>query len=417
MYFTNSKPLGGRSKFRYWDFIVKEVYYENNKNNVSEIIDFETDQQELYKFPKDQKDYLYFNMQKINTDLQHFVKNMALVLRCGKTKISFAGLKDKRGVTSQRFCIYNPDVELMKKYNRNMVKLFNFRWSDEKLEIGSLIGNDFILTIRNIDHDEKKIKKIVTDFEKQIVVGIPNNFGEQRFGGPRDVTHEVGRLLIQEKTKDAVMLYLTKTYDREDEEVKKVREIISNGEFVEAIKQLPKRSFRYERAILHALIKNPNDFHNAWLQLPKNITYLFSHAYQSHLFNKYLELRIKKFGKHALDAQKGDVLDDEGNVMGPLFGYQFELATDKVGELEKEILKEENMTLADFRVNNFPQMSVSGARRKIKLDIHNFKFEESGKDEHFEDKNYAKISFWLEKGNYATTVLDELIKDAKIKTL
>ena len=412
MYFTNSEPINGKSKFRYWDFLVQEKYFENGNINLSKILDFETDQKDFFKDLKEDesyRDYLYFEMQKINTDVQNVIKTFSQILQIGKSKISYAGLKDKRGVTSQRMCIYKPNIDLLKKFDWKMVKIHSFRWSDERIGIGDLESNCFTIIIRQIDLD-KDLDKIMTDFKNQIKNGITNKFGSQRFGGIRNITHRVGKLIINGKIEEAIMLYLGETNDKEFEDIKKARALIRENKFKEALKAFPRKGFRYERAILDRLNKDPNDFVNAWLQLPKTITFLFSHAYQSYLFNKYIDLRIKMFGKDALEPQEGDVLDEEGFVLGPLFGYDFEFADGKIGDLEKQILKEDNITLEEFKVKYFPQMSVAGARRRIKLMVEDFKYLEKGKDEFSENKQYVKISFCLPKSSYATIVLDELMK-------
>ncbi len=412
MYFTNSEALGGKLKYRYWDFIVQEVYLENDEKKISELVDFETLQKEYTKIPdnKDNLDFLYFDMQKINQDLQNVIKSLALTMRCGKSRFGNAGLKDKRAVTSQRLSIYQPDLELLKKFGRSSIKLHNFRWHENKLDIGDLIGNKFIIIIRDVNKTDDEIKQIIDEFKTQVSNGIPNKFGEQRFGGIRDVTHEVGKLFVEGKTKEAVLHYLTKTVDAESEQVKEARQLVLDGKYKEALKKFPRDGYRYELAILDKLSKLENDFNGAWMQLPKAITYLFTHAYQSYLFNKYLDLRITEFGKKALDPQDGDILDEDGNVLGPLFGYDFKLAEGKIGELEKRILDEDSLTLDLFKIKNFPQMSVSGTRRAIKLNVYDLELIEISDDEFFENAKSVKLSFCLDKANYATTVLEELLK-------
>jgi len=414
MYFTNSKPLGGNLKQRYWDFLVNEMYSENGEQKTAQILSFDTLQEEYFKIPENTNNtnFLYCDMQKQNTDLQNVIKSLCLVMQCGKSRIGTAGLKDKRAVTCQRISIYQPNVELLKKFGSKMVKLHDFRWREAKVDIGDLIGNSFTIIIRDIDKEEKEIKEIIESFSKDLANGTPNKFGEQRFGGIRDVTHEVGRLFIEGKTKEAVLHYLTKTVDRESQEVKDARALVAEGKYKESLKKFPKLGYRYERAIIDKLAKTENDFTNAWSQLPKNISYLFTHAYQSYIFNKYLDLRIKTYGKESLKPQDGDILDESGNVLGQLFGYDSEFSKGKVGELEKQVLKDENVTLDMFNVKHFPQMSVSGTKRPISLQVYDFKLLEIIDDEFNPGKKCAKVSFWLDKSNYATTVLEELMKNA-----
>ncbi len=407
MYFTKSKPLNGKIKHRYTDFIVQEIALDGT---ICRILPEGISENTNIPGDPHNKQFLHCTMQKVNIDVQNAIKSIALNQKFGKTRISFSGLKDKRAVTCQRVAIFDPNLEQLKKFKYNQIKMFDFSWQNNKLEIGDLKGNGFTIIVREIDLEEQEIKTIITEFEKQIKNGVPNYFGEQRFGGIRQVTHLVGKLFFQNKTKEAVLLYLGKTNDREDQEVKEARELAAKEQYLEAFKKLKGNIFRYERAILNSLMKDPNDFVKAFQQLPKNLMILFPHAYQSFLFNKYLDLRQEKFGADFFKVQKGDKLDSEGNILGPLFGADFKFSEGIIGEIERQVLKDEGIELEQFTVNGFQQMSVQSSTRPIKLDIFDFKVLEIGNDEYNENKKYLKLSFNLIKNSYATVVLNELMK-------
>ena len=134
---------------------------------------------------------------------------------------------------------------------------------------------------------------------------------------------------------------------------------------------------------------------------------LFPHAYQSYLYNKYLDLRIKK---GLFNTKLEDDVIENNEIQGPLFGFEFVISNGKNGELQKQILASENISLEQFKVKNFPQMSVQGSYRNMLLKIDNLKLLEINDDEFFLGKNCLKISFSLTKNSYATTVLNELMK-------
>ena len=407
MYFTTTKPLKGTIKHRYTDFVVQELLLNGEKCRVlSEGISEEI----IIPENRDTKQYLHCTMQKVNIDVQNAIKSIALNQKFGKTRIGFAGLKDKRGVTCKRISIFEPNLEQLKKFKYNQIKLFDLLWDNNKIELGDLKGNAFTVIIRDIDLNESEIKDILDKFAKQILLGVPNYFGEQRFGGVRQVTHQVGKLFFQDKLKEAVLLYLGKTNEKENEDTKEARTLAANEKYLDAFKKFKGNEFRYERAILNSLIKEPNDFVKAFQQLPHNLMILFPHAYQSYLFNKYLDLRKEKLGKEFFKVQKGDKLDSEGNILGPIFGNDFKFSEGFSGEIEKQILKDEGFELSQFKVKRFQQMSVQGSSRLIKLDVLDFKLLEIGNDEFHEGKKLVKISFSLTKNSYATVVLNELMK-------
>jgi len=80
--------------------------------------------------------------------------------------------------------------------------------------------------------------------------------------------------------------------------------------------------------------------------------------------------------------------------------------------LKKNALEKEGMKLADFKVKSFPELSCSGTRKKIAVKPNELKLLSIEEDELNEGKLKISISFRLEKGNYATTILRELMKTA-----
>ena len=115
--------------------------------------------------------------------------------------------------------------------------------------MGDLKGNEFTIIIRDIDLP-KEIENIFNEFVLETRNGIPNYFGEQRFGGIRQVTHKVGKLIFEGKLKDAILLYLGQTHDKESDEIKEARELAKLERYNEALK-FKGKEFRYERAILN----------------------------------------------------------------------------------------------------------------------------------------------------------------------
>lgn len=404
MYFTKTKPLNGTMKHRYSDFIVQEVSFDNKlcRNLPEGVI-------EEINIPKnvENKQFLHFTLQKTNFDVQNVVKGLALNQKCGKNRIGFAGLKDKRGITSQRISIFEPNIEQLKKFKQNMIKLLDFYWYDNKIDLGDLNGNAFTIIIRDIDLSKDEIVNIFNEFVLEIKNGIPNYFGEQRFGGIRQVTHKVGKLIFEGKLKEAILLYLGQTHEKETDDIKAARELAKEEKYNESFKKFKGNEFRYERAILNSLIKEPNDFVKAFQQLPKNLMILFPHAYQSYLYNKYLDLRISK-GLFNTKLEDDVIIDNE--IQGPIFGFEYNITEGKNGELIKQVLLDEGIDLDFFKVKNFPQMSVQGSNRNISLQINDLQLLEIKEDEFFSEKRSLKISFSLTKNSYATTVLNELMK-------
>ncbi len=405
---TNCKGIGGQIKRRYTDFVVEEIQ-SDRVCKAKRFTEKGTHLQETVSVPKNsgKKEQLHLDLEKINKDTNFVIRKITRYLQCSKKRIGYAGMKDKRAVTCQRISIFKPDEERLAMFGSMGIQLRNPKWSNLRIELGMLKGNRFTITVRDIGLSEAEIKKRIKACFKEMQNGIANYFGRQRFGGIRQVTHLVGKEFIKGDFRKGVMLYLCHSVEREEEEVRNARlRLAETNDFAEASRLFPVK-FRYERAIIHHLCKYPNDFVGAFAKLPKQLRYLFTHAYQSFLFNKVIEERFRQ--GLGLKKVKGDILI-ENQLTGPLFGFESKFSEGKAGEIERKILLEEDIGLEQFRVKKMLELSSKGTRKSIVLFPKKMKLVSISQDEFFPGKRAATVSFELSKGNYATTVLAELMK-------
>ena len=71
-------------------------------------------------------------------------------------------------------------------------------------------------------------------------------------------------------------------------------------------------------------------------------------------------------------------------------------------------MEKEQVQFEDFRLKVLPECSCKGTRKEIIVIPENFKVLEIQKDEFNEGKLVCTLQFSLSKGNYATTVLQEI---------
>ena len=411
VYSTKSRGIGGRIKQRYSDFIVEEISEENTIAEVKRFLKEDAlNKATKIRVPENknsEKDQLLCELEKYNADVNFVMARLSRFLQVSKKRIGYAGLKDKRAITCQRITLFSPNRERMEAFESRTIDLRPLEWTEKRIEIGMLKGNRFTVTIRGIELEKKELEKTIKDFFKEADNGVANFFGEQRFGGIRKVTHLVGKEFVKGNFKEAVMLFLTFPSEREQEDIKNARKnLLETMDFSEASKEFPVK-YRPERALIHHLCRFPNDFVGAFRNLPKHMRYLFVHAFQSHLFNRILEERIKQ--GHGIKKIEGDVLEGKVPTI-QLFGFESKLSEGKAGEIEKKILEEENTKPEDFKVKAVPEVSSKGSRKPLVLVPEKMKLVEIGNDEFNENALFAKMSFVLSKGNYATTVLRELMK-------
>lgn len=419
LYSTKTLGIGGQIKRRYSDFVVEEIEFDNyvcevkwfNRNDFTAM----PETLAVAQTPDERTHtHLHLELEKINKDLNFAISLISRAMQSSRTRIGYAGLKDKRGITCQKISIFRPNLQLLERFHARGIVLRNPEWKTGRIEIGNLKGNRFTVIIRDISLEESELRKrIESCFVEMKENGVANYFGEQRFGGIREITHVVGKEFVKGNFEKAIMSYLTSTNEKEPEDIRTARENLAKSlDFAQATKDFP-IDYRYERAIIHHLCKNPKDFVGAFAKLAKPLRYLFTHAYQSYLFNRIINKRIES--GIGLKATKDDLLEN-GLPTAPLFGYESEFSKGKMGEIEKQILEEEGIKLEQFKITQMAELSVKGQKKEIVLFPENLKLLEIGKDEFYEGKLYAKISFDLSKGNYATTVLRELTKAEEITT-
>ncbi|ABV86516.1 tRNA pseudouridine(13) synthase TruD [Shewanella pealeana] len=95
-------------------------------------------------------------------------------------EVTYAGQKDKHAITEQWFGVRIPGKETpnWEQLNSEQITVLSSSRHSKKLRIGALAGNRFTLTLRNVSD----MSDVVARIEKIGEQGVPNYFGEQRFG-------------------------------------------------------------------------------------------------------------------------------------------------------------------------------------------------------------------------------------------
>ena len=103
--------------------------------------------------------------------------------------VGYAGLKDRHAVTRQRFSVHlpkrvAPDIEALQSGDPGSgpgqsLHVLDHAWHARKLPRGALAGNRFQLVLREVQGERAAIEARLQAIAAQ---GVPNYFGEQRFG-------------------------------------------------------------------------------------------------------------------------------------------------------------------------------------------------------------------------------------------
>jgi hypothetical protein len=115
-----------------------------------------------------------------NWETNRLVRQISRYLGISRNRISFAGTKDKRAITSQLMCFEAP-LEAVAAISMHQVRVENAYRSRKHITIGDLIGNSFQLKVRDCSLSDGKLSDAVqaTHLSLQAVAGFPNFFGVQ----------------------------------------------------------------------------------------------------------------------------------------------------------------------------------------------------------------------------------------------
>lgn len=398
-YITSTPGMGGEIKAEPEDFYVEEIA----EFNLS-----------------DEGDFLIIRVEKKNWDTLNFARVLSNALGISQKRISFAGTKDKRALTVQYFSIYGVKKEEIERVNLKDAKIEVIGYARRAIQLGDLLGNFFRIRVYGCRDGE-----IFQETRNELMEkGTPNFFGLQRFGSIRFITHEVGKLILQNNYEEAFWVYVAKPFEGENEEVRKIREILWETRDAKlGLRELPKY-LRYERNLLQKLREGKSE-EEALLSLPKNLKMMFVHAYQSYIFNRLLSERIRQFGS-LKTLEEGDfacyltfktrptfsdcsevevnearvrflVKERVASLALPLVGYDTKLKG--WSRIALDFLSEDNLDLSSFKTKH-KEFSSSGSYRPADTLI-----EHTGLS--FTDSTF---SFYLPRGCYATVFLREFLK-------
>ncbi len=142
--------------------------------------DFRVDE-ELGFSPDGEGQHLFLRICKRDSNTQWVARQLARVARVPLKAVGYAGLKDRRAVTSQWFSLdlagkAEPDWGMLES---DGIRLLEKVRHGRKLRRGSLAGNRFTLVLRALEGDREAVEQRLRRIERE---GVPNYFGEQRFG-------------------------------------------------------------------------------------------------------------------------------------------------------------------------------------------------------------------------------------------
>lgn len=143
-----------------------------------EFEDFCVDE-ELGFEPSGSGEHVYLHVHKRGDNTAWVAKQIAQLAGVANMDVGYCGLKDRRAVTSQWFSVYlpkGPEPDWL-QLNTESIHVAQITRHTQKLRRGQHASNKFVIRLRDLSSElpSSFIDKVLND-------GVPNYFGEQRFG-------------------------------------------------------------------------------------------------------------------------------------------------------------------------------------------------------------------------------------------
>ena len=330
--------------------------------------DFSVEEVPLYDF-SGEGEHLILKIRKKNLTTWAMLDILSSYLGIAKREFGYAGLKDKNAITIQYISIPKIHKDKIEKLEHPDIKILDTYIHNNKIRVGHLKGNKFWLRFKkvygaNLDKIESVIKWIKSN-------GMPNYFGEQRFGNSGN-NYLDGKAIIDGKLK---------------------------------IRDRKKREF---------LISSYQSFlFNNWLSKRVELSMLFNSFSTKELENI---MQLPKESLSGLKEQKQFLKLLDGDLFmhypyGKVFYEELDVAVDRFTKKDisptglivgKKVKRAQSLAYDIFEKNIDLEIKENGSRRYAWI------FPEILDKHYIEEKAWFELSFYLPKGSYATVFVDIL---------
>ncbi|MFO8114531.1 MAG: tRNA pseudouridine(13) synthase TruD [Halorubrum sp.] len=330
-YVSDADGIGGRLRASPEDFRVREL----------EAFDPEPLGADPGSYPE-----LVVRVTLRDWDTNDFARRISDALGISRERVSWAGTKDKRAVTTQLFTLREVDPDDLPAIRGADIEPLGR--AGRRLSFGDLAGNAFDIRVADaVEGAPERVADAVRDLAAfaggdgddfdgdsptGATVGVPNYFGQQRFGSRRPVTHVVGLAIARNDPREAVRLYAGNPAETEPDDTRAARDRVDaafgvdadvaggevgagvddaersaadgtgDGDWSACLDAIPGK-LRFERSMVHRLADRgvdpdaPPDHDDWWHALeavPSNLQRLFVNAAQSFLFNRVVSERLRR---------------------------------------------------------------------------------------------------------------------------
>ncbi|CAM9111476.1 unnamed protein product, partial [Laminaria digitata] len=255
-----------------------------------------------------QSAWVRFALRKEGREHHRVATSLSKALRVPLSCLSFGGIKDKMGITTQVCAVRGVPPAKILKSNGSIggVTVGNLSYCNRGLSLGELSGNRFAVVVRGVDVPAARVE---ASLRATCSSGFVNFFGTQRVGAPsasargQPLPYQIGRDLLSGDWEAAVRKVL-RPRDSDPPFLHSALSALLQG------KISPKKCtarvkgnnrLSVERLVLHGLVRYGASAFQAAIQcVPYGMRTMWVHAYQSHVWNSVASARVRLYGPQAV---------------------------------------------------------------------------------------------------------------------
>ncbi|HSM93255.1 MAG TPA: tRNA pseudouridine(13) synthase TruD [Anaeromyxobacteraceae bacterium] len=329
--------------------------------------------------------------------------------------VSYCGLKDKQGRTTQLVAIRGQPVELQDPD----LRLKYLGRSASPLTAANTTSNRFAVTVRDLG--EEDLAKLTGSVAEVHRLGVVNYFDSQRFGALKHGQGFVAKEFLRGDFEVALKNLVARPSELDQTDDARVKGFWKEhwGEWE---KRNPFPGAEKYRRIIKYLAGHPGDFRGAILRTEPRWRALQVFAYQSWLWNEGAKAYLKDvvgitrlvpvryqvgvlLFPRELDSATADLL--HGRTF-PLLAPDSTFDDERVKRAAMSVMKRDDMTLASLRVPNTPEIHFDHEERPLIVHPGRLTVGAPQRDELNPGRFRVNVAFTLPPGAYATLVVKRL---------